>query len=123
MPPPVLVAAASTLDALATNLPGYARDMVGELWPGGLTLICRQQSSLSWDLGDNRETVAVRMPDNEYAVALLQQTGPLAVSSANTHGEEAATDVDRKSTRLNSSHVAISYAVLCLKKKNQYHKL
>src|SRR5207253_10896207 len=29
--------------------------------------------------------------------------------------------VDRKSTRLNSSHVAISYAVFCLKKKNQTH--
>src|SRR5690625_6500836 len=28
-------------------------------------------------------------------------------------------DVDRKSTRLNSSHVAISYAVFCLKKKTQ----
>src|SRR5690625_5267498 len=28
---------------------------------------------------------------------------------------------DRKSTRLNSSHVAISYAVFCLKKKNQNH--
>ena len=27
---------------------------------------------------------------------------------------------DRKSTRLNSSHVAISYAVVCLKKKTQY---
>src|SRR5690606_42086615 len=27
--------------------------------------------------------------------------------------------VDRKSTRLNSSHVKISYAVFCLKKKNQ----
>src|SRR5690625_5548636 len=27
---------------------------------------------------------------------------------------------DRKSTRLNSSHVAISYAVFCLKKKNDY---
>src|SRR5207253_9924668 len=27
---------------------------------------------------------------------------------------------DRKSTRLNSSHVAISYAVFCLKKKNNY---
>src|SRR5437870_7352562 len=26
---------------------------------------------------------------------------------------------DRKSTRLNSSHVAISYAVFCLKKKNR----
>src|SRR5690554_7035784 len=30
-----------------------------------------------------------------------------------------ATNVDRKSTRLNSSHVRISYAVFCLKKKNQ----
>src|SRR5690606_35882426 len=32
-------------------------------------------------------------------------------------GEQTA-DVDRKSTRLNSSHVKISYAVFCLKKKN-----
>src|SRR5690625_2109930 len=30
------------------------------------------------------------------------------------------TAIDRKSTRLNSSHVAISYAVFCLKKKNEY---
>src|SRR5439155_21748937 len=29
---------------------------------------------------------------------------------------------DRKSTRLNSSHVAISYAVFCLKKKNKIHR-
>src|SRR3989442_5328926 len=29
---------------------------------------------------------------------------------------------DRKSTRLNSSHVRISYAVFCLKKKNIYAK-
>src|SRR5690625_3334241 len=32
--------------------------------------------------------------------------------------DEAEIDQDRKSTRLNSSHVAISYAVFCLKKKN-----
>src|SRR5439155_5720612 len=31
------------------------------------------------------------------------------------------TQRDRKSTRLNSSHVAISYAVFCLKKKNSWH--
>src|SRR5690625_4709967 len=30
--------------------------------------------------------------------------------------------IDRKSTRLNSSHVAISYAVFCLKKKNKTNK-
>src|SRR5437868_11332789 len=32
--------------------------------------------------------------------------------------DEAAQGADRKSTRLNSSHVSISYAVFCLKKKN-----
>src|SRR5690625_6628500 len=31
--------------------------------------------------------------------------------------EQVAQRIDRKSTRLNSSHVAISYAVFCLKKK------
>src|SRR5699024_11580227 len=32
------------------------------------------------------------------------------------------TDLDRKSTRLNSSHVSISYAVFCLKKKKSKAK-
>src|SRR5207253_8680538 len=35
-------------------------------------------------------------------------------------GQQAAFAGDRKSTRLNSSHVAISYAVFCLKKKKQH---
>src|SRR5256885_11511932 len=30
---------------------------------------------------------------------------------------------DRKSTRLNSSHLVISYAVFCLKKKNKYQSI
>src|SRR5438876_8809635 len=34
-------------------------------------------------------------------------------------GQEQATEPDRKSTRLNSSHPSISYAVFCLKKKNK----
>src|SRR6266496_5281008 len=34
-------------------------------------------------------------------------------------GSPVAPSADRKSTRLNSSHVEISYAVFCLKKKNQ----
>ena len=93
MPPPVLIAAMSTLDALASGVPTYAKDMVAELWPGPLTLICTQQPSLTWDLGDARGTVAVRMPDHEVAIELLTRTGPLAVSSANRTGQPAATTV------------------------------
>ncbi len=94
MPPPVLVSSTATLDSLATGVPPYARDMIEELWPGPLTLVCTQQPSLSWDLGDNRSTVAVRMPDHPVAIALLERTGPLAVSSANRTGMPAASTID-----------------------------
>jgi tRNA threonylcarbamoyl adenosine modification protein (Sua5/YciO/YrdC/YwlC family) len=100
MPPPVLVSAATTLDALAVGVPSYARALVAELWPGPLTLVCRQQSSLQWDLGDTRGTVAVRMPDHDVALELLSRTGPLAVSSANKTGLPAATDADAAESML-----------------------
>ncbi|MBI2242564.1 MAG: threonylcarbamoyl-AMP synthase [Nocardioides sp.] len=95
MPPPVLVSAATTLDALAVRVPGYARALVEAFWPGPLTLVCHQQSSLQWDLGDTRGTVAVRMPDHDVAREILERTGPLAVSSANKTGMPAATDADQ----------------------------
>src|SRR5690606_27094678 len=38
---------------------------------------------------------------------------------ANLHQQTSNVEIDRKSTRLNSSHVKISYAVFCLKKKNR----
>jgi L-threonylcarbamoyladenylate synthase len=107
MPPPVLVSAATTLDALAVGVPSYARTLVDELWPGPLTLVCRQQSSLQWDLGDTRGTVAVRMPDQAVALELLSRTGPLAVSSANRTGMAAATDADQAEEMLARSVTVI----------------
>ena len=107
MPPPVLVSAPTTLDALAVGVPSYARALITELWPGPLTLVCRQQPSLQWDLGDTRGTVAVRMPDHEVALELLARTGPLAVSSANRTGRPAATDADQAEEMLGSSVAVI----------------
>ncbi|GGO77178.1 L-threonylcarbamoyladenylate synthase [Nocardioides deserti] len=95
MPPPVLVSSPSTLDALAVRVPGYARALVERFWPGPLTVVCHQQTSLQWDLGDTRGTVAVRMPDHPVALEVLERTGPLAVSSANLSGMPAATDAEQ----------------------------
>ncbi|MFC4783759.1 L-threonylcarbamoyladenylate synthase [Nocardioides sp. MAHUQ-72] len=107
MPPPVLVSAATTLDALAVSIPAYARALVEAFWPGPLTLVCHQQSSLRWDLGDTRGTVAVRMPDHEVAREILERTGPLAVSSANKTGMPAATDADQAEQMLGSEVAVI----------------
>lgn len=89
-PPPVLVPGTATLDALAEVVPDEARALVAAFWPGGLTVILQAQSSLAWDLGETRGTVALRMPANRIALELLEDTGPLAVSSANRTGKPAA---------------------------------
>jgi len=94
LPVPVLVGSPRTLDGIATSLSDSARSLVEAFWPGGLTLVCRAQPSLQWDLGDTGGTVAVRMPLHPVAIELLTATGPMAVSSANRSGMAPATTVD-----------------------------
>jgi len=92
MPVPVLISSPRTLDGIATQIPAVARDLVAAFWPGALTVVCHQQPSLRWDLGDARGTVAVRMPLEALALELLRTTGPMAVSSANLTGRTPARD-------------------------------
>ncbi|HWV48579.1 MAG TPA: L-threonylcarbamoyladenylate synthase, partial [Microbacterium sp.] len=80
----------ATLGALAESVPEPVQRLVDAFWPGGLTIVLPAQRSLSWDLGETQGTVAVRMPDNRVALELLEETGPLAVSSANLTGKDAA---------------------------------
>lgn len=99
-PPPVLVGSVEALDGVASDIPDIGRALIDRFWPGGLTLVCHEQSSLAWDLGDNHGAVAVRMPDNEVARELLTATGPLAVSSANRTGHPPATTVEEAEHQL-----------------------
>lgn len=100
MPPAVLVPGPLTLDALAASVQSAVRDLVEAFWPGPLTVVCRAQPSLDWDLGDTHGTVAVRMPLHPVSLELLARTGPLAVSSANLSGSPAATTVERAREQL-----------------------
>lgn len=93
-PPPVLIPSLDTLRALADNPPAIAFKLADKFWPGALTLIVRAQPSLSWDLGETKGTVALRIPNNDVTLALLKEVGPLAVSSANLTGEAAALNAD-----------------------------
>src|SRR5207253_7533442 len=72
-------------------------------------------------VGDDVPLLAVPLLDQDGAVALVVLTGNLDRVRKVLHADllkVTCEDQDRKSTRLNSSHVAISYAVFCLKKKN-----
>lgn len=103
MPPPVLVGTVRAATALVENFGPYGQDLIDSFWPGPLTLICRVNRSLSWDLGDAKGTVALRMPLHPLALELLKQTGPLAVSSANRSGAPAATTAAEAEEQLGDS--------------------
>lgn len=90
MPVPVLVGSWHTIEGLVTSVSARTWDLIEAFWPGGLTLIVEQAPSLAWDLGDARGTVAVRMPLHPVAIELLEDTGPMAVSSANVSGRPPA---------------------------------
>src|SRR3712207_7388001 len=62
-------------------------------------------------VGDHGGVAGVVLGDRPLDLA--DQVGP----DIGRLGEDAPADPDRKSTRLNSSHANISYAVFCLKKK------
>jgi tRNA threonylcarbamoyl adenosine modification protein (Sua5/YciO/YrdC/YwlC family) len=67
-----------------------ARDLVDAFWPGGLTIVVEHAPSLQWDLGDTNGTVGLRMPLHPIALEVLRETGPMAVTSANKHGQPPA---------------------------------
>lgn len=106
-PPPVMVADMSAVAALAESVPECVERLAAAFWPGPLTIVLPAQPSLSWDLGDSGGTVALRIPDHDLTLEILRETGPLAVSSANKHGQPAATTASEADAMLGEAVTAI----------------
>jgi tRNA threonylcarbamoyl adenosine modification protein (Sua5/YciO/YrdC/YwlC family) len=103
MPTPVLVPNLRTLDGLLDVVPPVARELAEAFWPGALTLVVQHAATLAWDLGETKGTVALRMPLDPVALNVLEQTGPLAVSSANRSGLPPATDCAEAARQLGTA--------------------
>src|SRR3712207_8660633 len=71
---------------------------------------CSALFDIAFDVLDDHDRVVNDDADREYEAEQCQRVD-----------REAEQIQDRKSTRLNSSHANISYAVFCLKKKQIHH--
>jgi L-threonylcarbamoyladenylate synthase len=101
-PIPVLAANVRQLEAIVT-LDDRARCLVDEFWPGPLTLVLPRAQGFIVDLGDRgAKGVAVRVPNRQTTLDLLEATGPLAVTSANRSGEPPAVTVTEARAALGS---------------------
>ena len=73
--------------AQVTQNPGPAAlELAERFWPGPLTLVVPKHHGIPANISP-RPTIGVRIPDHPVALALLQNTGPLAVTSANLSGQ------------------------------------
>ncbi len=86
----ILVGSPDQLYLVAGQLSETAQLLAQVFWPGPLTLVVNAHESLPAELSP-LPTIGVRMPDHPHALALLNLTGPLAVTSANRSGSPNAT--------------------------------
>ncbi|MCL7411879.1 MAG: L-threonylcarbamoyladenylate synthase [Methanosarcinaceae archaeon] len=91
----VHIASKDSLDMIATDIPPIAFELMDAFWPGPLTLVLKRKSVVPDITTGGLDTVAVRMPDNPVALALIKEAGtPLAAPSANTSGRPSPTTAE-----------------------------
>lgn len=89
---PWLTADPSDLGAYGQDVPDYAVALAVRYWPGALTLVVRASDAVPAEYRAADGTIALRCPDSTLVRNLARSVGaPLATTSANTHGEAAAT--------------------------------
>jgi len=92
---PIIVHIADKEDVykLAKEVPDSAEKLMAQFWPGPLTLILKRSSLVPDITVVGLDTIALRMPSNKVALALIKESGiPIAAPSANLAGKPSPTE-------------------------------
>ncbi len=88
----VHVADEAAARALTTDWPAHAHQLAARFWPGPLTLVLKKAEIVPDLVTAGLDSVAIRVPSNQVALALLRATGvPIAAPSANRFTELSPT--------------------------------
>ena len=92
---PIMVSSEAELAPLGFEISeAAARLLRSPLIPGSLTLALGFRSDYSPPWLEGRDEAAVRIPNDDRLLAVLRQTGPLLVTSANAHSAETPDNVE-----------------------------
>ena len=106
VPLPILLHALSPLQEVDVEWSARAQRLSEEFWPGPLTIVVPASHELALTLGGTVDTAGLRVPDDELLLSVLRECGPLAVSSANTHGHEPCHSAPEVLHALAGEHLA-----------------
>ncbi len=90
----VLLYGEAAINEVAVDLTQRVRTIAEKFWPGPLTIVIRRKSEMPSEISAT-DTIGVRAPDHEFALALLKMYGPIAATSANLTGQPAATTAEQ----------------------------
>lgn len=80
------------MERIAAYVPESARQLAEAFWPGPLTMILPKSGQVPYETTGGLDTVAVRMPANPIALALIRESGGyIAAPSANVSGRPSPT--------------------------------
>jgi L-threonylcarbamoyladenylate synthase len=107
-PPIVHIADVSQVGQLAREVPKKAEVLMKRFWPGPLTLIFKRKDTIPQETVAGLDTVAIRMPKHNVALALIKKSGKsIAAPSANLSGKPSPTSAKHVFTDLNGRIDAI----------------
>lgn len=84
---PILIDSLDSIELLGVTWPSKAERLSEAFWPGALTIVVAVSHELAALVGSTRDTAGFRIPNHALLREVLSDVGPLAVSSANDHGE------------------------------------
>ena len=87
----VHIAEFSEIERLVREVRPVVRRLAEVFWPGPLSLVLPSSGVVAADVTAGLDTVAIRMPQNEVALELIRQAGPVAAPSANSSGRPSPT--------------------------------
>ena len=94
---PWLVEGVDDLLRFGADVPDWATELAEKHWPGALTLVVKASPEVGEEYRAQDATIALRAPGSVFVRYLAFTLGPLATTSANVHGKDAATtgaDID-----------------------------
>ncbi|MEE0896625.1 MAG: L-threonylcarbamoyladenylate synthase [Acutalibacteraceae bacterium] len=102
------------LKEIAKDIPEIALKCAEKFWPGPFTMVLPKTDKIGDCISPNLNTVAVRMPENQVALEIINASGvPLAAPSANTSGSPSPTSAFHVEADLYGKIDAIVYSGEC----------
>lgn len=93
VPLPVVIRSPRQVSGLVEHIPEAGERLMASYWPGPLSLVLPAAEGMTWDLGETRGTVSLRMPAADFVLDLIAEIGPLACTGASRGGVAPAEEV------------------------------